>query len=921
GYKFSFFEDSAFNDSLVISNYGTSFEDSIYVQFNPTDSVSYTGDCPISGGGVPNGRLPLAGIGIDSRPTLTAQVTNVSCFMAKDGSIDIVRHGGDGPYSYCWTNTGNFKDSAQDISSLSPSTYTVTVTSYAGCKMSESYVVTQPDPLIVTVVVDSMLCRNGTTTVHVTASGGTRPYDGTGNFVVGYGKQTFTVTDGHGCTDSESIYVNNGTGVPPAKPDPITSIVADATGVCGGGNFTYSVSPVINATSYTWLPPPNCSINSISIDGTQLVLTVPPDFTADSLSVTANNGCGSSVPQKKYITTLPGKPGTISGPTTVSPLQTAVTYSVSQVGSLTYVWTVPPGATITTGQNTSAITVNWGNSPGNVTVKAINSCGSSVANSFLNVTILGNTLVASVGTLPAFDSICINGISTSKYFNLAGSGLDGSNVVVKAVPGFKVSATNYGTYGDSLVIKNYGTSIKQNVYVKFNPIIAGSYDGNITTSGGGASATFVGVSGEAVNSSPALSANVTNISCHGASDGGIDLSLKGGSGPFTYRWLGPGSYDSSAQDINGLGPSDYTVTVTSLLGCKTSATYTVTQPDALILNLTADNMICKGTTTVVHVKAAGGTAPYSGTGDFVVSAARLPFTVIDAHGCSQTQYITVPNGTLVAPNKPGPITGAYADSIGLCGGGQFKYRIDTVPTATSYMWIPPANCSIGSLNGYGNQLVLIVPPDFVADTLRVTASNVCGMSVPQAKTLLAIPAKPGAISGPTSLTANQTGVVYSVKKPSAVRFNWKVPRDAQIISGQGSGSIVVNWGTLSGNVMVRAKNDCGTSTYASTLSVAVAGAIAAQQEPQSVSSVSDDVIALPNPASNIVHISFAASEIYNYTIFLSDINGKVVAEKTGITVKGENLVSFNVRNYANGIYLVTVMKENGEATRIKLLKD
>lgn len=203
----------------------------------------------------------------------------------------------------------------------------------------------------------------------------------------------------------------------------------------------------------------------------------------------------------------------------------------------------------------------------------------------------------------------------------------------------------------------------------------------------------------------------------------------------------------------------------------------------------------------------------------------------------------------------------------------------------------------------------------------MTASNVCGTSMPQVKRLLAIPAKPGPISGPRSVTANQTGVVYSAKKPSAVRFNWKVPRDAQIINGQGSGSIVVNWGTVSGNVSVRAKNDCGTSTYASTSSVTVGGAMAAQQETQFESSPSDHVIALPNPASNIVHISFAATEIYNYTIVVSDINGKAVAQKTGTTMKGENLVSFNVRNYANGIYLVTVMKENGEATRIKLLKD
>src|SRR6185436_17171542 len=163
-------------------------------------------------------------------------------------------------------------------------------------------------------------------------------------------------------------------------------------------------SPVLNATSYTWLPPPNCSINSTNIDGTQLVMMAPSNFTADSLSVTANNVCGTSPAQKKYITVLPGKPGAVSGPASVLPLQTGLVYSVPQVANLSYLWGVPPGATITSGQNTSAITVNWGSSSGNVTIKAVNACGSSVGTSLLGVSVASYTLVTSVSTLPAYDT-------------------------------------------------------------------------------------------------------------------------------------------------------------------------------------------------------------------------------------------------------------------------------------------------------------------------------------------------------------------------------------------------------------------------------------------------------------------------------------------------------------------------------------
>ena len=142
------------------------------------------------------------------------------------------------------------KNTTEDINGLSPSDYTVTVTSYAGCATSATYTITQPDQLQATVIDDEMYCKNTTTTVHVTATGGTLPYIGTGDMAgISTGTATFTVTDANGCTDTRSTYVNNGVNVAPGKPGTISSPDADATGLCAGGDFSYSIAAVSTATS------------------------------------------------------------------------------------------------------------------------------------------------------------------------------------------------------------------------------------------------------------------------------------------------------------------------------------------------------------------------------------------------------------------------------------------------------------------------------------------------------------------------------------------------------------------------------------------------------------------------------------------------------------------------------------------------
>lgn len=77
----------------------------------------------------------------------------------------------------------------------------------------------------------------------------------------------------------------------------------------------------------------------------------------------------------------------ISGVTTVSVSQTGVTYSVTNTASTTYTWTVPPGASITSGQGTNQITVSFGSTSGNVSVTETNSVSCKVGplNLYVNV--------------------------------------------------------------------------------------------------------------------------------------------------------------------------------------------------------------------------------------------------------------------------------------------------------------------------------------------------------------------------------------------------------------------------------------------------------------------------------------------------------------------------------------------------------
>lgn len=79
-------------------------------------------------------------------------------------------------------------------------------------------------------------------------------------------------------------------------------------------------------------------------------------------------------------TAAPSTPGPVDGNPSPCENATGVVYAIAAVsGAATYNWTVPPGATITSGQGTISITVNFTTYSGNVCVTASNQCGTSNA--------------------------------------------------------------------------------------------------------------------------------------------------------------------------------------------------------------------------------------------------------------------------------------------------------------------------------------------------------------------------------------------------------------------------------------------------------------------------------------------------------------------------------------------------------------
>ena len=139
--------------------------------------------------------------------------------------------------------------------------------------------------------------------------------------------------------------------------------------------------------TYNWTAPAGVTIQSGQ--GTSTIsVSVSPTFVSGNLSVNASNACATSTNRTVALSTRTATPGTISGTATGVCASTVTTYSVTALaGATSYLWTVPSGWVIQSGQGTNSISVAAGTAGGSITVRGVNACGNSSTRS-LTVTVV-----------------------------------------------------------------------------------------------------------------------------------------------------------------------------------------------------------------------------------------------------------------------------------------------------------------------------------------------------------------------------------------------------------------------------------------------------------------------------------------------------------------------------------------------------
>jgi len=149
--------------------------------------------------------------------------------------------------------------------------------------------------------------------------------------------------------------------------------------------------------------------------------------------------------------------------------------------------------------------------------------------------------------------------------------------------------------------------------------------------------------------------NVVDATC-AQENGGFDLMVSGGSGPYelTIQGSGTQSIPSGISTIEGLAADSYNLTIRDTNGCSTTANVNIND----VNNLAADSQIqasgCESSAGAITIDAIGGQEPYSYSLDGGAVQAENIFSglgpgdytalVTDDDGCETSLTVTVTTG-------------------------------------------------------------------------------------------------------------------------------------------------------------------------------------------------------------------------------------------------------------------------------------
>ncbi len=212
----------------------------------------------------------------------------------------------------------------------------------------------------------------------------------------------------------------------------------------------------------------------------------------------------------------------------------------------------------------------------------------------------------------------------------------------------------------------------------------------------------------------------TDKSCNGAAgDGTIDVTVFGGTAPYSYSW----SNGATTQDLAGLNSGNYTLTVTDAKLCTKVIAVTITQPTTLGQNGMVTPVNClNGGDGEIDIAPFGGTLPYTfswSSGQISedlsgLTSATYTHTLTDANGCtSVVPYLVSEPPTAIA------LSSAPID-VSCFGGNNGGVNVTTIggTPGYSFTWVSVA----GGVLPYISEDISSVP----ASTYTVIATDMNG---------------------------------------------------------------------------------------------------------------------------------------------------------------------------------------------------
>jgi hypothetical protein len=699
---------------------------------------------------------------------------NVSCFGAGDGSIDIVIDGGGMPYVYSWT--GTVTSSNQNLSTLSPGTYTIEVTDDSLCVIEKTFYITEPTEVTIgTPTITHVLCKNDATgEITASASGGVGPLTYTwSNTDVGAttsgliaGAYTVTVSDASvpACTKTATYFILEPDFVLAAEINPVPL-------KCFGDVATIPLDVTGGTPPYSYLWSPGGEI-------TQTLSGKPAGIY--SVVVTDDNGCPANASGELFEPTeLVFFDSTKTDISCFGAADGTISIVIDGGGTpYVYSWT---GATTSSNQNLTGLGEGWYQvevtddsscviaktfyiaEPAAITVAEdssdYNGYGVS-CNAGTNGTI---DLSVSGGTGPFTFDWSDNVSFTSADQNL--SGLDAATYYVTVTDDNGCTAIINTTITEPSALTLSGTEVDIDCF--------GDDDGEITiTYGGGVPAlSFAWSDGPTVTNRTGLDMgtydlvitdangctiggswtidepteitisesisdfNSYGVSCFGSNDGWISLTVTGGtpgvSPDYTYNW----SNTETTQNLNNLIADVYAVTVTDDNGCTMTKSIGLSSPTPVAIAV--DDVVhvdCNAAFTgLINTTASGGVAPYSyswtGPGVFAAAtddisgleAGDYTLVVTDANGCTATTMVTITQPLNLSITAAQVIyAGFYNVSCnGVCDGEIDLTMVGGV-APYSYSWTGP-----GGFTASTEDLTGLCASDTETYNVTVTDANGC----------------------------------------------------------------------------------------------------------------------------------------------------------------------------------------------------